>query len=104
VDVLRAGNGPVDDLEERQDVGGGVPGAARGDDLSCGDVQRREQVGGVVASAVMVHRPCAATDHGQAGLGTVQGLASGLLAKGEDHAPIGSFEILNVSTFHGFNS
>lgn len=58
----------VDGLEEREDIGSGVPLAALGDDLTGGDVQCREQVRGPVAFVVARHRPGPAVfafyDHG----------------------------------------
>ena len=77
--IQPAGHRAVDLLEEGQHIRGGVLLAALGDDLTGGDVQRREQVGRPVPLVVMGHRPSPAPHHRQTRLGPVQRLTLGIL-------------------------
>ena len=111
----------VDELEERQHILGPVC-AFSGvvEDFAGGDVHRREQVGGAVALVVMGHRPGPPGFIGNDGWVRSNAwhwvfsskLNTTARSGGFRYSPTtstslasksGSFEILNVSTFHGLS-
>ena len=63
------------------------------DDLSRGDVQRREQRGGPVALVVVCHRLTTPLLHRQTGLRAVQGLDLALLVKAEHRGVVRRVEV-----------
>ena len=65
VDAQAAGDADVDLFEEPQHVRAGVTFLKVGEDLTGGDVHRREQVDGAVAFVVVGHRPGTAAFHRQ---------------------------------------
>lgn len=87
VDLEVAGDVEIDQLEEGQDVGGGVGLAGVVEDLAGGHVHRREEIGGPVALVVMGVGVRPSRTHRQAGLGPIKGLALGFLVEAEDHGP-----------------
>ena len=74
VDVKVLGHLGVDGLEEGEDVLRGVVLASLVEHLAAGHVERGEEIDGAVALVVVGHGARAAALHGQAGLGSIQGL------------------------------
>ena len=88
------GDVQVDQLEERQHVGGrcGACGC-RGGPRRSPTFMRGEQVRRAVALVVVGHRPSPARLHRQARLGAVQRLDLGLLVEAEHHRPLWRIQV-----------
>ena len=62
-----------------------MTGAAVGEHLAVGDVERGKEISGAVAFVVVRHGTGPAGAQGQTGLGSIQRLALGLLVEAEQH-------------------
>ena len=79
--------------QEAQELLVPVPGHALPDHPSVQDVQGREQGSSSMPLVVMGHGPAAPFLHGQAGLGTLEGLDLALLVHTQHHSLVGRIEV-----------